>query len=138
MSVMDGPDHIYRLSNVAALEQLGRTEDEVLGRAAADVQPELVSQGFIAVLDRVFASGQPFAGRDLLIRHDRSRDGMLEDYYYDVVYQPLVNPAGEVEAILAQSIDVTDRLRARHQFEATLTAMSDAVMVVAPGRRVWS
>ena len=84
------------------------------------------------MLDQVFTSGQPFAGRDMLIRHDRSRDGMLEDYYYDLVYQPLVNPAGEVEAILAQSIDVTDRLRARHQFEATLTAMSDAVMVVAP------
>src|SRR5215213_3489617 len=126
MSVMDGSAHIYRLSNLAALEQLGRTEDEVLGHAAADVQPELVSQGFISVLDRVFASAQPFAGRDVLIRHDRSRNGMLEDYYYDVVYQPLVSPAGEVEAILAQTIDVTDRLRARHQFEATLTAMSDA------------
>jgi two-component system, chemotaxis family, CheB/CheR fusion protein len=132
MSVMDGPDHIYRLSNLAALEQLGRTEEEILGHAAADVQPELVSQGFISVLDRVFSSGQPFAGRDVLIRHDRSQDGMLEDYYYDLVYQPLLNPAGEVETILAQSIDVTDRLRARHQFEATLTAMSDAVMVVAP------
>ena len=132
MSVMDGPDHIYRLSNVAALAQLGRTEAEVLGRAAADVQPELVSQGLVDVLDRVFTSGQPFTGRDVLIRHDRSRDGVLEDYYYDLVYQPLVNPAGEVEAILTQSLDVTDRLRARHQFEATLTAMGDAVMVVAP------
>jgi two-component system CheB/CheR fusion protein len=132
MSVMDGPDHIYRLSNLAALEQLGRAEDEVLGHAAAEVQPELASQGFISVLDRVFTSAQPFAGRDVLIRHDRIRDGTLEDYYYDVVYQPLVNAAGEVEAILAQSIDVTDRLRARHQFEATLTAMGDAVMVVAP------
>jgi two-component system, chemotaxis family, CheB/CheR fusion protein len=132
MSVMEGPDHIYRLSNVAALKQLGRTEEEVLGRTTAEVQPELVSQGIIAVLDRVFASGQPFTDRDVLIRHDRSRDGKLEDHYYDVVYQPLVNPDGEVEAILAQSIDVTDRLRARHQFEATLTAMSDAVMVVAP------
>src|SRR5688500_2782380 len=131
MTVLEGPDHIYRLSNVAALEHLGRTEDDVLGRPAAEVQPELVSQGIIATLDQVFASGQPFTGRDLLIRHDRSRDGMLEDYYYDVVFQPLVNPAGEVEAILAQSIDVTDRLRARHQFEATLTAMGDAVMVVA-------
>src|SRR5215212_5122991 len=132
MSVMDGPDHIYRLSNLAALEQLGRTEEEVLGHAAAYVQPELVSQGFVSVLDRVFASGQPFAGRDVFIRHDRIRDGMLEDHYYDVVYQPLVNPSGEVEAILAQSIDVTDHLRSRHQFEATLTAMSDAVIVVAP------
>src|SRR5215203_3451140 len=132
MSVMEGPEHIYRLTNVAALEQLGRTEEEVLGHAAANVQPELVSQGFISVLDRVFASGQPFTDRDVLIRHDRSRDGKLEDHYYDVVYQPLVNPDGEVEAILAQSIDVTDRLRARHQFEATLTAMGDAVMVVAP------
>jgi two-component system, chemotaxis family, CheB/CheR fusion protein len=132
MSVMEGPDHIYRLSNLAALEQLGRAEEEVLGHAAATVQPELVSQGFISVLDRVFTSGQPFAGRDVLIRHDRSRDGMLEDHYYDVVYQPLVNLSGEVETILGQSIDVTDRLRSRHQFEATLTAMSDAVMVVAP------
>ena len=132
MSVMDGPEHIYRLSNVAALAQLGRTAEKVLGRAAAEVQPELVSQGFVTVLDRVFASGQPFTGRDVLIRHDRSRDGRPEDYYYDLVYQPLVNPAGEVEAILAQSIDVTDRLRSQHQFEATLTAMSDAVMVVAP------
>jgi two-component system, chemotaxis family, CheB/CheR fusion protein len=132
MSVMEGLEHIYRLSNVATLTQLGRTEEEVLERTAAEVQPELVSQGIIAVLDRVFASGQPFTDRDVLIRHDRSRDGKLEDHYYDVVYQPLVNPDGEVEAILAQSIDVTDRLRARHQFEATLTAMSDAVMVVAP------
>jgi two-component system, chemotaxis family, CheB/CheR fusion protein len=132
MSVMDGPDHIYRLSNVAALEQLGRTEEKVLGRAAADVQPELVSQGLVGVLDQVFTSGQPFTGRDVLIRHDRSQDGVLEDYYYDLVYQPLVNPAGEVEAILAQSIDVTDRLLARHQFEATLSAMGDAVMAVAP------
>jgi two-component system, chemotaxis family, CheB/CheR fusion protein len=132
MSVMDGPDHIYRLSNLAALEQLGRAEDEVLGHAVADVLPELATQGFISVLDRVFASGQPFAGRDVLIRHDRSRDGMLEDYYYDIVFQPLVSPRGEVEAILAQSIDVTDRLRSQHQFEATLTAMSDAVIVVAP------
>jgi two-component system, chemotaxis family, CheB/CheR fusion protein len=132
MSVMDGPDHIYRLSNVAALEQLGRTEEKVLGRAAADVQPELVSQGLVGVLDQVFTSGQPFTGRDVLIRHDRSQDGILEDYYYDLVYQPLVNPAGEVEAILAQSIDVTDRLLARHQFEATLSAMGDAVMAVAP------
>src|SRR5829696_5495897 len=132
MSVMDGPDHIYRLSNVAALEQLGRTEEKVLGRTAADVQPELVSQGLVGVLGQVFTSGQAFTGRDVLIRHDRSQDGIPEDYYYDLVYQPLVNPAGEVEAILAQSIDVTDRLLARHQFEATLSAMGDAVMVVAP------
>jgi two-component system, chemotaxis family, CheB/CheR fusion protein len=132
MSVLEGPDHIYRLSNVAALEQLGWSGEDVLGRTAADVQPELVSQGIVALLDQVFTSGQPFVGRDMLIRHDRSRDGRLEDYYYDLVYQPLLNPAGEVEAILAQSIDVTDRLRARHQFEATLSAMSDAVMVVAP------
>ena len=131
MSVMDGPDHIYRLSNVAALEQLGRTEEKVLGRTAADVQPELVSQGLVGVLGQVFTSGQAFTGRDVLIRHDRSQDGIPEDYYYDLVYQPLVNPAGEVEAILAQSIDVTDRLLARHQFEATLSAMGDAVMVVA-------
>jgi len=96
------------------------------------VQPELVSQGFVGVLDEVFNLGQPFTGRDVLMRHDRSQDGVLEDYYYDLVYQPLVNPDGDVEAILAQSIDVTDRLRARHQFEATLTAMGDAVMVVAP------
>ena len=60
---------------------------------AADVQPELVSQGIVALLDQVFPSGQPFVGRDMLIRHDRSRDGRLEDYYYDLVYQPLLNPA---------------------------------------------
>src|SRR5215212_4129024 len=131
MSVMDGMDHIYRLTNVATLAQLGRSEAEVLGRTAAEVQPELVSQGFVGVLDEVFNLGQPFTGRDVLMRHDRSQDGVLEDYYYDLVYQPLVNPAGQVEAILAQSIDVTDRLLARHQFEATLSAMGDAVMVVA-------
>ena len=54
---MDGPDHIYRSVNVAGLEQLGRNEEDVLGRPVADVQPELVSQGLVAVLDRVFATG---------------------------------------------------------------------------------
>ncbi len=133
MLVMDGPDHIYRFANVAGLEQLGRNEEAVVGHAVADVQPEVVGQGLIDVLDRVFETGQPFVGRELLIRHDRNQDGTLEDHYYDLVYQPLADQYGKVEAILSQSIDVTDRVRARQRLEATLAAMSDAVMVVAPG-----
>jgi two-component system, chemotaxis family, CheB/CheR fusion protein len=39
---------------------------------------------------------------------------------------------GQVEAVLSQSIDVTDRVRARQRLEATLAAMSNAVMVVSP------
>ena len=133
MLVMDGADHIYRFANVAGLQQLGRNEQDVLALSVADVQPELVDQGLIDVLDRVFETGQPFVGREVLIRHDRNRDGSLEDHYYDLVYQPLSDQHGEVEAILSQSIDVTDRVRARQRLEATLAAMSDAVMVVGPG-----
>ena len=56
---------------------------------------------------------------------------MLEDYYYDVVYQPLVN--------LPAKSRPSSPIHRRHRpaaspasIEATLTAMSDAVMVVAP------
>jgi two-component system, chemotaxis family, CheB/CheR fusion protein len=132
MLVMDGPEHIYRFANVAGLEQLGRNEADVLGRAVADVQPEIVEQGYVDVLDHVFETGQPFVGRELLIRHDRNQDGALEDHYYDLVYQPLSDQHDNVEAILRQSIDVTDRVRARQRLEATLAAMSDAVLVVSP------
>ena len=132
MMVMDGPDHRYRFVNVAGLAQLGRNEADVLGRTVADVQPELAGQGFVDVLDQVYRTGQPFVRRELLIRHDRNRDSTLEDHFYDLVYQPLSDQYGKVEAILGQSIDVTDRVRARQHLEATLAAMSDSVMVVAP------
>ncbi len=60
-AVLSGPDHVFEMANAAYVEVVG--DRDILGKPVSEALPEVASQGFIALLDRVFASGQPFVGR---------------------------------------------------------------------------
>jgi PAS domain-containing protein len=54
-----------------------------------------------------------FHARDLHVRFDRDGDGIAEDGWFDVSYQPARDFDGKVSGVLSLSIDVTDRARSR-------------------------
>ncbi|MEG3164714.1 EAL domain-containing protein [Sphingomonas sp. PB2P19] len=106
IAVLQGPHHVFELANDAYYQLVGHRE--IIGHRVADVLPEIVAQGFIEKLDRVFLTGVPFNARALPLEIQRSAGGELEQCYIDLIYQPIVDNHGKVTGIFAQGNDVTD------------------------------
>lgn len=70
--------------------------------------PEVIVQGYLEKLDRVFSTGQPFIGRALPIQLQTVASGPLQQSYIDLIYQPIRDNNGEVSGIFVQGHDVTE------------------------------
>jgi PAS domain S-box-containing protein len=141
MAILRGPEHRFEFANPLVLPHRDRAD--ILGKTVREVSPELVEQGVLAILDEVYTTGTPFVGTEFSARVDRRGDGVLEEAYYNVVYQPLRTAQGEIEGILAHSVAVTERVLARRRVEelnrqlearaaelsATFEAMTEGVIV---------
>ncbi len=117
VAVTTGPDHRFVLANARA-EQVARRP--LVGRAYREVFPEFEAQGFAALLDRVYATGEPFVATEQRVVFDRSADapGSSDEEaeaegWYNFVYQPLVDAAGRVTGIMQHAVDVSAEVRAR-------------------------
>jgi PAS domain S-box-containing protein len=112
--VLRGPDFIVELANptYAALLE-GR---ELIGRRFADVVPEL-GQHVWDAFKGVLATGEPFLATEWHIPYDYDRDGILEDHWFNVAYNPLRELDGSVGGILAVLTDVTVHVLARQEVE---------------------
>jgi PAS domain-containing protein len=115
IATLSGPEHRYSFFNEHYQELSGgRTQ---LGLTVAEVFPEVVEQGFVGLLDQVYASGVPFQGRETPAQLFDPTTGQPEPRYVDFIYQPLRSEQGQTVGILAFIIDVTDKVLARQQAE---------------------
>jgi len=116
MAVLRGPEHVFELTNQSYMQLIGHRQ--IVGKAAREALPEVVGQGFFELLDRVYATGEPFVGHALPVRLQREPDGPLEERYIDFVYQPILDAGGAVSGIFVEGSDVS----ARKQIEDELRA----------------
>ncbi|WP_426492151.1 PAS domain-containing sensor histidine kinase [Hymenobacter sp. 102] len=115
IATLGGPEHRFTFFNEPyQLIASGRT---VLGHTVLEVFPEVAEQGFVTLLDHVYATGQPHAGQDVLITLYNAESELFEPRYIDFVYQPLFNENGQTRGILAFILDVTDKVGARQQVQ---------------------
>ena len=121
IATLSGPEHRYTFFNAAYQALAGGRS--VLGRSVAETLPEVVEQGFIGLLDQVYATSQPFAGTETLAMLDDPATGQARQHYIDFLYQPVFDGQQRTQGILAFAVDVTDRVRARKQAETLQTAM---------------
>src|ERR1700722_1851556 len=120
-ALLQGPDHRFVLTNPAYQQLIGRRD--VIGLTVREAILEAERQGFTALLDTVFATGEAFVGKDVEIILQRSTGGPAEKRYLDFVYQPIKDEKGAVTSIFVEGIDITDRRRseeALRAFEARL------------------
>ena len=115
IGILKGPDHVFELANPMCMQMVGNRP--VLGKSVREAVPELVEQGFIAILDRVYRTGEPFVGREVLLKVDRSGTGVLEDVFVNFVYQPSFAPDGRVDGVIFFAFEVTDQVVARLKVE---------------------
>jgi PAS domain S-box-containing protein len=108
--VLRGRELIYELANVS-YQNLFPTR-VLLGRRLTEAVPEL-SADIIAALHAVLDTGVRFAADELLIPLDRDESGVLQDYWFNIIYQPLRDSDGEVSRVVVVAVDVTAQVRAR-------------------------
>lgn len=124
VTILDGPDHRVRFVNPAAQRLLGGKVET--GRPLADQMPELVDQGYIAMLDGVYRSGDPLVGRAMPVSVPNDAGVDAETRYVDNVYQPIRNADGDIVGIFTEGHDVTD---AKHAQEKVLALQSELIHV---------
>ncbi|MEI4264029.1 putative bifunctional diguanylate cyclase/phosphodiesterase [Roseovarius sp. D0-M9] len=106
MCVLQGERHVFALANDAYYQLIGHRS--IIGGVLADVLPEVIWQGFLDKLDRVYRTGEPFVGRAIPIQLQRIPSGELEQRYIDLTYQPLRDHDEQITGIFAQGHDVTE------------------------------
>jgi PAS domain S-box-containing protein len=105
VAVLRGRDHVFESANPGYRRLVGGRE--VLGLTVADALPEVVGQGFIALLDGVLATGAPFVAHATRVSLQES-GGEFRDYFLDLMYHPLRDVSGAVTGIMVIATDVTD------------------------------
>jgi signal transduction histidine kinase/DNA-binding response OmpR family regulator len=104
--VLHGAEHVFEIANAAYRTMMGGRE--LIGQPVRDVVPEAEGQGFVELLDEVYASGKPFVGRDVPIQL-RHGGNALTQHYLDFVYQPVLDANGQVTGIFVQGSDVSEQ-----------------------------
>ncbi|HEX4233775.1 MAG TPA: ATP-binding protein [Caldimonas sp.] len=110
MAVLEGPAHTIRIANPAYLQLVGHRE--VLGKAVAEALPEVAAQGYVALLDNVYASGDAYAASGAKVEVQPIPGGAVTECFLDFVYQPIRNADDKVTGIFIVGADVTERMRA--------------------------
>ncbi len=125
VAVTRGSGHVFEIANHAYLQLTGFRD--VIGKPVAEALPEVVEQGFVALLDKVFATGEPYVGRSVRLMLNREPDAPLTEAYLDFVYQPLRGPTGQIEGVFVHGHDVTELQRA----QAALLVFSNSIPAMA-------
>jgi PAS domain S-box-containing protein len=107
IAVLMGPEHRFELSNKAYQQLVGHRQ--IVGKCVREALPEVNGQGFVKLLDQVYATGEPFVGTAMPIMLQRTPDGPLERRFVDFVYQPIRDASDAITGIFAEGSDVTER-----------------------------
>jgi signal transduction histidine kinase len=121
VAVLSGQNHIYEYVNQAYRTIAGPRD--FLGRSVRDVFPDLADQGFYELLDRVFATGEPFVSRAMPIK----LAGDKRERFVDLLYHPIRDNPDAVSGIFVGGYDVTEQVRAKAEIEALNASLNERV-----------
>ena len=111
IAVLRGADLIFELANELYLD-IAR-KDNVIGKPILDALPELKGQLIEKILFDVYKTGKPYLGKEVLVQLRRKDTGLLEDAYFNFIYQPFLNEDKIVDGIMVHAVEVTEQIKAR-------------------------
>ncbi len=107
IALSTGLTHVFEFANASYRQFVGR--DNLVGRTVAEALPEVVTQGFVAILDSVYQSGIPYRGTSVPFDIVDEVTGNTIRRYADFVYQPVRDEHGDIRGLFCEGYDVTDR-----------------------------
>lgn len=135
-----GPQHRIEQANRLARALFDHREIE--GELVERIVPEASAQGFIALLDEVYKSGQAYHGEEVSLAW--KPDGKQErQSWFELIYQPVFDEAGAVAGILHLGTEVSEKVQRRRLLEqyaaerqAVLEQLEEGVILTDPEGRI--
>jgi two-component system sensor histidine kinase VicK len=124
IGVLHGRELIIESANGKLLEVWGKSAT-VIGLSLADALPEIQGQPFLGLLDDVFTTGEAFYANE--IRAMLEHEGVMREFFFNLVYQPVSGLSGSTADILVVAVDVTTQVVSRKQVEQAELTLRHAV-----------
>jgi len=126
-AIFKGKNMVITLANDSVKEMWGKGKD-LEGKSLFDVIPELKDTEFPGLLDKVYTTGVPFYGEELLA--PVFRNGKLEDVYFNFVYQPYLEADETISGVTVIAYEVTAKVIVKKALEAEQAAEQKASKLV--------
>jgi PAS domain S-box-containing protein len=126
MAMLSGPEHRFEIVNASYMQLVGHRQD-LIGKTVREALPDIEGQGYFELLDEVYRTARPFTGRNLAVDLQRKPGMPVEKRFVDLVYQPIVDDAGQATGIFAEGFDVTERALAEERQALLLREMNHRV-----------
>ena len=110
ISILRGPEHRHEFVNPSYQQILGNRP--LLGRTVAEALPEIAAQGFVALLDEVYQSGETYHGNEVPAQFAEQ----AADRYFNFTYQQF-RENGQPAGIMVFAFEVTALVQARQALE---------------------
>jgi signal transduction histidine kinase/CheY-like chemotaxis protein len=117
MALLGGPNHRFEIANPSYLRMVGNRA--LLGRTLEEAMPDAVEQGYLALLDGVYASGEAYIAKGAKFVSRDGADDPGAERFVDFVYQPIKGGDGKVAGIFVEGADVTERELATRALQAS-------------------
>ena len=122
---LKGPEHIFELVNPEYQRMYGSRQ--MLGKKVIDAIPEIISQGIIEKLDKVYQTGEPYVETESLLYLSRDEGKEPEPTYLNFSYQPMYDTDAKINGILAFGYEVTKQVLAKMEGEANLKLILESL-----------
>jgi len=128
--VYTGREMRVELINEPMLRIWGK-DPSVKGKTLHEAMPELVGQPFLALLQRVYDTGELYhseeGAADIVV------NGQLQTFWFNFSYNPLYDAEGKIYGIINTATDVTRLVKARQQLKEAEEGLRSAVEVAQLG-----
>ena len=124
VTILDGPEHVFSLASETYLSLFFGGRQDLIGKSVREAVPEAVEQGFVALLDRVYQSGEPFSGTETSIDL-KQLDGTMKSFYISFTYHPLRITGGSIKGVVAVAIDVTEQVKIKQALKKSNQDLMD-------------
>ncbi len=115
MCIFRGSNHVVEIANMQMLEIWGKDAVEVMNKPIFEGLPEAKNQGFEALLDKVYRTGEKFLANERPVNLPRS--GQIETVYLNFIFESLKDADGIINGIVAIATEVTSQVKSRVQIE---------------------
>ena len=125
VAVLAGPDHRFLFTNAAYRRLLGGRA--LIGNTVAEAIPEVAEQGFVAILDEVYTSGEPYFGHREKVVFIDDAETTPRETYLEFIFQAIRNAEGAISGIFIQGHDVTEEVEAEDRQRLLINELNHRV-----------
>jgi PAS domain S-box-containing protein len=110
ISIMSGPEHVVEFVNREHRKLFGSNNWPGMPIRAAF--PDIAGQGFLEMLDKVYATGEILKAHSAPIRYKQPGTREETTRFLDFIYAPFFDGEGRRSGVFCEGFDVTDRVEA--------------------------